>query len=46
MKTIDELIEKLNEIKVYYPDMLIDVDKLVLHFDIKDSTIHMTLEKN
>lgn len=37
MIKIEELITKLEEIKTFYPDIPVDVDKIVIHVGLNDS---------
>lgn len=46
MIPITDLIKKLDEVREFYPDIPINVDKLIIHVDIsKNETIYMELVK-
>lgn len=48
MISIDNLITKLLEIKSYYPDVPVDIDKIILHVSIVDNLnpIFITFDKD
>ena len=47
MIPISTLIKKLNEIQEYYPEVPVNIDKIVLHVSINENEIpiYVTFEK-